>query len=156
MADELTEYTLICLENAVAMGAETNAEMAESLGVTTSTFEKIKYGQRKDGESEKARIGDAIKRGKERRMDVFLAMAENSLKKLVNGYTYDEITVETEADGDGVITKTKKKTVTKYVQPNTTAVLFSAVNSGGGRWKSINSKEGTDTTVPEIFKVEIK
>lgn len=132
MAEELTEYTLICLENAVAKGAETNAEMAEALGWSQSKFESIKHGKRVNGEEESTRTYEAIKRGKSRRKDVFLALAENSLRKLIAGYEYDEITTEVTETEKGAFTKTK--TVRKHIKPDTASVIYTLTDSGN--WKN--------------------
>jgi len=141
MANDLSEYTLICLENAVANGAKTNAEMAQALGWSESKFRNVKDGDRKNGVEESARISQAIKKGEERQSDVFLALAENSLKKLVAGFEYTEVTVEVSESEKGTFNKTK--TVKKYIKPDTAAVIFTLVNSG--KWKNtgytVESKE---------------
>lgn len=158
MADsDLTEYTLICLENAVANGAKTNAEMAEALGWTEDKFRNVKHGKRVNGDTEKTQIATAIRKGENRQMDVFLALAENSLKKLIVGYEYEEVTEESGYNEKGEFSK--KKTTKKHIKPDSNAVMFTLVNSGKGRWRSLNSpveREETQGKLSESTEITLE
>lgn len=156
-ASGLTDYTLICLENAVANGAKTNAEMAQALGWSESKFRNIKDGDRKNGAEESARISQYIRNGENRQMDVFLALAENSLRKLVVGYEYEEVTEESGLNEKGEFSK--KKTTKKQIKPDANAVMFTLVNSGKGRWRSINSpveREETQGKLSESTEITLE
>lgn len=158
MADsDLTDYTLICLENAVANGAKTNAEMAQALGWSEAKFDNVKGGRRVNGEEEKQRIATAIRNGENRQMDVFLALAENSLRKLVAGYEYEETIEESGYNEKGEFSK--KKTTKKHIKPDTNAVMFTLVNSGKGRWRSLNSpveREETQGKLSESTEITLE
>jgi hypothetical protein len=134
---ELTEYTLIDIENAVAEGAATMQEIADALGMQVETFRNWKIGRRKNGAEESRLINEAIDRGRHRQRSVFLHKAENALQRLVCGEEYDEehrIVQETK-DGKFVT----EKTITKRVLPNLGAVTFFLANTG--KWVNPLSKE---------------
>lgn len=155
MADDITEHLLLCLENAVADGCSINAEMAKAIGWSESKFISVRYGKRVNGDDERTRTSNAIKKGEERRTENFLAIAENSLKKLLAGYEYEETSfVEEVSETKGTTTKTTK--TKKVVKPDTTAVIFTLVNSSNGKWKSINSKESNDDSIPSNFEIDIR
>lgn len=103
-------------------------QIAEKLGVASSTF--FVY---KDKHSE---LSEALKKGQE----VADVMVENSLFKRAIGYTYDEVTKESEKVLDEetgqlntVLVETKR--VTKEVQPDTTAQIFWLKNRRPDKWR---------------------
>ncbi len=149
MAEQLTEELLIDIEEAVAQGASTNKEIADSIGWTEGKFRDWEDGRRKNGEEESTKIHQAIKRGQSRQRKNLLRIAENSLVKLVGGYQYQEVKEEI-SDLKGTTTVT----TTKYKEPNTTAVLFTLVNNGEGKYKSINNVQ--NTVVVEKTKYEVE
>lgn len=149
MADELTEELLLDIENAVALGAKTNAEIANTLGWSLGKFSDWKNGRRKDGANESNQIQSAIKRGKSRQRAVFLAKAENALLKKIEGYSVTETTEEEVTNKSGDIVKATTKTVTKHFQPDTTAIIFALVNSG--EWHNTGFSNDEEEQPSEII-----
>lgn len=84
---------------------------------------------------------------------------KESLKKLINGYKYDETTVEYVADKNGNPCVHKQKTVKKVVAPNPTAVIFALTNRDPENWKNritndVNANVKTDATVkPDLSAI---
>lgn len=61
--------------------------------------------------------------------DALKVKARVSLEKLITGYEYEEKTVDVETDSSGRIKQQKVRKVTKRVQPDTTAVIFTLKNT---------------------------
>ncbi len=66
-----------------------------------------------------------------------------SLKKLITGYEYDEVTTEYEKDKDGNPQIKKQKRITRMVAPNPTAIIFALTNRDPENWKN---RQTTDIT----------
>lgn len=140
----LTEEGLLQLE-AWARNGLTNEQIAANMGITRSTLNewKKKYSD----------ISDTLKRGK----DIVDIQVENALLKRALGYTYIETTQERVDDYDphtGLKTGSHMevtKTVTKEVQPDTTAQIFWLKNRKPDTWRDKRDVgiEGTlNTTNP--------
>lgn len=140
----LTEEGLLQLE-AWARNGLTDEQIAANMGITRSTLNewKKKYSD----------ISDTIKRGK----DIVDIQVENALLKRALGYTYIETTQERVDDYDphtGLKTGSHMevtKTVTKEVQPDTTAQIFWLKNRKPDTWRDKRNVgiEGTlNTTNP--------
>ena len=140
----LTEEGLLQLE-AWARNGLTDEQIAANMGITRSTLNewKKKYSD----------ISDTLKRGK----DVVDIQVENALLKRALGYTYIETTQERVDDYDphtGLKTGSHMevtKTVTKEVQPDTTAQIFWLKNRKPDTWRDKRDVgiEGTlNTTNP--------
>lgn len=140
----LTEEGLLQLE-AWARNGLTDEQIAANMGITRSTLNewKKKYSD----------ISDTLKRGK----DIVDIQVENALLKRALGYTYIETTQEQVDDYDphtGLKTGSHMevtKTVTKEVQPDTTAQIFWLKNRKPDTWRDKRDVgiEGTlNTTNP--------
>lgn len=140
----LTEKGLLQLE-AWARNGLTDEQIAANMGITRSTLNewKKKYSD----------ISDTLKRGK----DIVDIQVENALLKRALGYTYIETTQERVDDYDphtGLKTGSHMevtKTVTKEVQPDTTAQIFWLKNRKPDTWRDKRDVgiEGTlNTTNP--------
>lgn len=124
----LTEEGLLQLE-AWARNGLTDEQIAANMGITRSTLNewKKKYSD----------ISDTLKRGK----DIIDIQVENALLKRALGYTYIETTQERVDDYDphtGLKTGSHMeviKTVTKEVQPDTTAQIFWLKNRKPDTWR---------------------
>lgn len=124
----LTEEGLLQLE-AWARNGLTDEQIAANMGITRSTLNewKKKYSD----------ISDTLKRGK----DIVDIQVENALLKRALGYTYIETTQERVDDYDphtGLKTGSHMevtKTVTKEVQPDTTAQIFWLKNRKPDTWR---------------------
>lgn len=124
----LTEEGLLQLE-AWARNGLTDEQIAANMGITRSTLNewKKKYSD----------ILDTLKRGK----DIVDIQVENALLKRALGYTYIETTQERVDDYDphtGLKTGSHMevtKTVTKEVQPDTTAQIFWLKNRKPDTWR---------------------
>lgn len=124
----LTEEGLLQLE-AWARNGLTDEQIAANMGITRSTLNewKKKYSD----------ISDTLKRGK----DIVDIQVENALLKRALGYTYIETTQEQVDDYDphtGLKTGSHMevtKTVTKEVQPDTTAQIFWLKNRKPDTWR---------------------
>jgi len=66
--------------------------------------------------------------------------AKAGLRKLVRGYTYDEVTTETYPDKSGK-QQTKKKVIQKHIAPNPTAIIFTLTNRDPENWKNRQTNE---------------
>lgn len=140
----LTDEGLLQLE-AWARNGLTDEQIAANMGITRSTLNewKKKYSD----------ISDTLKRGK----DIVDIQVENALLKRALGYTYIETTQEQVDDYDphtGLKTGSHMevtKTVTKEVQPDTTAQIFWLKNRKPDTWRDKRDVgiEGTlNTTNP--------
>lgn len=124
----LTEEGLLQLE-AWARNGLTDEQIAANIGICRDTLIewKKKYSD----------ISDTLKRGK----DIVDIQVENALLKRALGYTYIEITQERVDDYDphtGLKTGSHMevtKTVTKEVQPDTTAQIFWLKNRKPDTWR---------------------
>ena len=70
------------------------------------------------------------------------------------GYEYNETTTEQINTPDGVTTK--QKTVTKTVQPNMTAIIFTLANKDALNWISINNEQTNQVDPKTKYEVTIK
>ena len=124
----LTEEGLLQLE-AWARNGLTDEQIAANIGICRDTLIewKKKYSD----------ISDTLKRGK----DIVDIQVENALLKRALGYTYIETTQERVDDYDlhtGLKTGSHMevtKTVTKEVQPDTTAQIFWLKNRKPDTWR---------------------
>ena len=102
----------------------TDEQIAENMGISRSTLNewKKKYPD----------ISDTLKRGK----DIVDIQVENALLKRALGYSYVETTKELMLDkASGKMEMVITKTVTKEVQPDTTAQIFWLKNRRANKWR---------------------
>lgn len=120
----LTEDGLTKIE-AWARDGLTDEQIAHNIGITTTTL----Y----DWKKKYSAFSDALKKGKE----VVDIQVENALLKRALGYSYTETTRERLENGKMEVTKT----VTKEVQPDTTAQIFWLKNRRPDRWRDKQNVE---------------
>ncbi len=126
-ADKLTLIT------AWARDGLTDEQIANNMGITTSTF----Y----DWKKRFSDISEALKKGKE----VVDYEVENALLKRALGYTYDEVTKEY-----GVVTKA----VTKQVAPDVGAAMAWLKNRKPDKWRDKpQEKENPNTLNNQLVNV---
>ena len=125
----LTEEGLLQLE-AWARNGLTNEQIAANIGISRKTLQEwcVKYGD----------ISDTLKRGKE----IVDIQVENALLKRALGYSYKEITRESQFNPQTeqyelVVTKE----VTKEVVPDTTAQIFWLKNRMPDEWRDKKNVE---------------
>lgn len=118
----------------------TDEQIAENLGISTSTFYEYK--------SKHSEFSETLKKGKE----IVDYEVENALLKKALGYEYEEKTYEKVYDKnlDMYVEKLTKK-VKKQASPDTTALIFWLKNRKPNQWRD---KREEDTNNEEITKVE--
>ncbi len=118
----------------------TVAEICESVGICRDTFFSWKNSF--------PDFSDAIKKAEEKRRDTFVIEAKNSILKKIRGYKVTEIktvnapTGETDSEGNPVLKLKEQTTITKYVQPDTTAIIFTLTNLDPEHWKNRQNIDG--------------
>jgi transposase-like protein len=118
----------------------TVSELCESVGISETTFYdwKVKFSE----------FSDAIKKAEEKRRETFVVEAKNSILKKIRGYKVTEIknvnapTGETDSEGNPVLKLKEQTTITKYVQPDTTAIIFTLTNLDPEHWKNRQQLDG--------------
>ena len=102
--------------------------------------------------------------------DALKVKARVSLEKLITGYEYEEKTVDVETDSSGRIKQQKVRKVTKRVQPDTTAVIFTLKNTDPDNFNrgtndiQTNIITGGDLTIqslangisPQVLEIAVK
>ena len=148
---ELTER--IC--SLIRADSYTIAEICKIVGIAESTFYEWK--------DSKAEFSEAIKKAQEECRGFFSTEAKKSLLKLVHGFTVEEkrmVTADTEKkseDGKPIVKVKAHTTVTKYVAPNPTALIFTLTNCDPTNWNNRQSaelmgKDGKPLIPPEVRK----
>lgn len=112
----LTSDGLLKLE-AWARDGLTDEQISENAGINPATL----Y----DWKKKHPKISEALKKGKE----VVDVQVENALLKRALGYSYREVKVEEDSDGQKVTTTIKE------VVPDTTAQIFWLKNRKPDRWR---------------------
>ena len=102
--------------------------------------------------------------------DALKVKARVSHEKLITGYEYEEKTVDVETDSSGRIKQQKVRKVTKRVQPDTTAVIFTLKNTDPDNFNrgtndiQTNIITGGDLTIqslangisPQVLEIAVK
>lgn len=122
---EWLEPESLLLIEAWARDGLTDEQIAENMGIATSTFYEWKKTYPEFSES--------LKKGKE----IVDIQVENALLKRALGYKYTETTSEVGEDGEMRVTKQ----VTKEVVPDTTAQIFWLKNRKPALWRDKQSIE---------------
>lgn len=131
----------------------TDEQIVGNMGIGYSTLQawKSKYQD----------IQDSLKRGKE----VVDVQVENALLKRALGYEFIETTKEPVEGPDGDIVLVTTKTVTKHVQPDTTAQIFWLKNRKPEDWRdkrdvemsgSLNKTDPFDGLTPDELRAIIR
>jgi len=112
-------------------------DLAELFGVCEKTI----YNWQDDNPS----FRSAILKGK----DFYdTNLAERSLKKLVEGYDYQEAKIVTDAKGNII----KKEMTKKHVSPNPGSVCFFLKNRAPDRWRDMKAVELSAPGGADLFK----
>lgn len=130
----------------------TIVEICDRVGISKDTYHEWLKN--------KADFSDQIKSAQEDRMAFFVAEAKKSLAKKIQGYTVEEsrtVMVESkERDASGkALPKIKEQTkITKFIQPDTTAIIFALTNGDPANWKNKQSIEAEVNVNPfnELMK----
>ena len=120
----LTKEGLLKIEGWARDGL-TDEQIAKNMGIGYSTLQAWKSKYRD--------IQDTLKRGKE----VVDREVENALLKRALGYTYNEVTQETDEFGELAVSKV----VTKQVSPDVTAQIFWLKNRKPKEWRDRKETE---------------
>ncbi len=118
-------------------------EICQKVGITKSTFYQWCGG--------KSDFSDAVKKAKEELIHVILDDCNNSLKKLIRGYDYEEV-VEVYAIDKNDNKRVKKRTVVKkHIAPNLGAIIHYQTNRDPENWKNRQSTELTGSGGRDLF-----
>ena len=106
----------------------TDKDCAIALDISTKTFSRVK----------KSFFTSSIKKGNETRQQTHLEIFEDNLPKQLTGYyVYEEIERVNPITGVFELSEKRKK----WMPPNATLMMFTAVNISDGKWQSINKVE---------------
>ena len=147
---ELTER--IC--SLLRADSYTIAEICKIVGIAESTFYEWK--------DSKAEFSEAIKKAQEECRGFFATEAKKSLLKLVQGFTVEEkrtVTADSgkkSEDGKPIVKVKEHTTVTKYVAPNPTAIIFTLTNCDPTNWKNRQSAELTGKDGKPLIPAEVR
>lgn len=103
-------------------GKYNNLDLCTKAEISQETFFKWKR--------EKPEFSEALKDAEDQRQNNFKEMALSGLAKLLDGYEYEEITMEGKPEKPTFIKKTKK-----FIPPNPTAVIFTLTNTDPANFK---------------------
>jgi len=132
----------LILVEAWARDGLTDCQIAKNLGISESTLNKYKLDH--------SEFLQSLKKGKE----VVDIEVENSLLKRAKGYAYKEQTFEKVWNADlGKYITVNTKTVTKEVQPDTTAQIFWLKNRKPVQWRDRPAEQlpNSDTEDDNLF-----
>ena len=107
-------------------GSYTIKDICNTTGVSETTFFRWK--------EEKRDFWESLKKAEERRYKNLRNLALGGLRKLLQGYEYDEVVKELKnVDGQDKLIETKR--ITKRVSPNPTSVIFTLKNQDSDNFK---------------------
>ena len=120
----------------------TDKECSIALDISTKTFSRLK----------KSFFTPAIKKGNETRQNKLLEIYEDNLPKQLSGYyVEEEIERLNPVSGEFELMERKKK----WMPPNATLMMFTAVNKSDGVWQSINKVEQkVEVDISTPYKIE--
>ncbi len=103
-------------------------------------------------------FSDNIKKAEAARMAFFVAEAKKSLLKKIQGHTVQEKHITTvgsgklDANGKEIPKIKEQKTVDKYFQPDTAAIIFTLCNGEPDIWKNRQNNEVTGKDGKDLFE----
>lgn len=110
----------------------------------------------------KSDFSDSIKKAEDARMQFFVAEAQKSLLKKIQGYEVEESKITYVDSGKPVVDengkekqkpKIKEKTIVKkHIQPDTAAIIFTLTNGNPDRWK--NRQDSNISGLTPVSKFE--
>jgi hypothetical protein len=121
----------------------TVAEICAKAGIAISTY----Y----EWQESKAEFSEAIKRSKDKFDETLVKEAKASLRKLVNGYEFDEKKTIYTTDKDGKPKIKEQTTIKKHYQPSVPAVIFTLANKASDEYKNRQSSEITGKDGKDLF-----
>jgi hypothetical protein len=154
MAEGMAKYSeeivnKIC--ELISTGDYTIKDVCKQVGISKETF----YSWRK----EKPDFSDLYKKAEEERLESFKIMTRSGIAKHLNGYEYDEETIEYVTDNKGAEKTKSRKVVRKYIMPNPTILIFSATNLDSENFKhmqyvksDINFEKLSDEQLDKLFE----
>lgn len=105
----------------------TNLEICNIIGISEATFYIWK--------SQKLEFYEAVKKAEKDRINLFAATARKSLAKRLTGYDYEETLTVIVEGKDGKPKIKEKRTTTKHVAADVTAVIFTLKNTDPENFK---------------------
>lgn len=108
----------------------TISEICEKVNIGVSTYYQWREAH--------PQFLESVKIAQENRKKGFAELARKSLKKLVEGFEYEEVKTEEE---EGL--EVRRTVVKKTVKPDTAAVIFTLCNTDPENWKN---RQNTDLT----------
>lgn len=137
---------LLQIETAVARGADTNREIAECIGMTEKTFANYRYARSGEASYKPCAVAieEAIKKGRRRRAERLLSLAEDAIARMITTEEYQEKTIE-HRTRKGEPPVVIERVTTRVRHPNPVLLMFVAVNAADAletgresiRWKHI-------------------
>lgn len=97
-------------------------EICQQVGIGRTTYFRW--------QDEKEDFRDAIKKAREELNALIFHEARNSIRRIINGYSYEEVSRTISVDKEGAERLVSEKTVTKHVAPNPTAIIFALKQDG--------------------------
>ncbi len=128
-------------------------EICKYVGISESTF----Y----EWQASKSEFSEAIKKARNHFSDIMSVEATRSLRKLVCGYDYTETSTEStdtgkiDENGKKILKVKKHITRTKYVEPNTAAIIFTLTNLDPDHWKNRTTAEMTGKNGAPLIPAEV-
>ncbi len=127
-----------------ALKGLTEVQIAESIGIGRSTFQRHKDAFR-----------GAIKKARAESVDPNCDRVEDSLLKEATGYEFQETHIEQiKEKKTGKVTAEKIKIITKWFRPNPLSMVFYLINKRSDLWQSIHKVDvvGNVDNVSDRFK----
>src|SRR5574344_85231 len=96
-------------------------------------------------------LAEAVSNAKEELMQSLAIEAKNSLRKKIQGYTFDETQMTTVPGADGRPSIKEQKVKHIYFQPDTAAIIFALTNADPEHWKNRQNIHITDKHVNSLL-----
>jgi transposase-like protein len=127
-----------------ASGEYTIKSICKKVGIAQSTYF--------DWLANKLEFSERIKKAEEEQNRNIIKLAKKQLYKKIEGYNYEEETIDQFIDKDGN-KRANKKIVTKYVPPSDTAIIFAIKNYENGIKEDSNGNQDPARMVEDIKKL---
>ncbi|MDR1181711.1 MAG: hypothetical protein LBL13_07015 [Bacteroidales bacterium] len=127
----------------------TVSEICKTVGIADSTYYKWA--------NDHVEFSDGIKKARNKFDENIVAEAKRSLKKLVNGYSYEETKIvyiegKPNEKGDPMPKIKEQVKITKHVPPNLGATIFLLTNKAEDEWKNRQNTEISGNVFFELMK----
>lgn len=121
----------------IASGLYTNAEICKKVGIHIDTFH--------DWKNNKPEFSEAVQNAQLEKLPALHELALSSLAKGLKGYKFKETTKE-----DGKLVKT----VTKFVPPNNTLIIFTLCNTAPDKFSRNEPQKNEVKVLPPVREIE--